>query len=464
MIPIFQSFSRLFSKRTFEHAKLLIAGAILTPGKRTVTSALRAMGKSGEIHFQNYHRVLNRDRWSPLEAASILLAWLVIVFAPDGTLVFGIDDTIERRRGAKIKKKGIYRDPVRSSDSHFVKASGLRWVSMDLLVEIPWAKRVWALPFLSVLAPSKRYHEERKIRHKTTVDWARQMIGLVRRWLPDREIVVTSDQGYASLKLLDRCRSLRVTAVTRLRPDAGLYDPTPVLAPGAKRDKPGRHSLKGARQPTLESRLTDPATEWRRAKVSDWYGEGERTVEVATGTAVWYHSPDPVVPIRWVLIRPVEGDGRKPFKPQALLCTDLEKTPEMILGWFVRRWSMEVTFEETRAHLGVETQRQWSDLAIERETPVLFGLFSLVTLWADALDRRGELRLRRDAWYRKEMPTFSDAMACVRRQLWNAQSEASHRDEFDLFTSGEFADIKNCSQLFSSGFVSRLIDTLCYAA
>ncbi len=472
MIPILQSFAPLFSKRVFEHVKLLVAGAILAPGQRTVTAVLRVMGKGGETHFQNYHRVLNRDHWSPLEAAAILLAGLLIVLVPTGTLLFGIDDTLERRRGAKIAPKGIYRDPVRSSQSQVVKASGLRWVVMDLLVEIPWAKRVWALPFLSVLAPSERYHQEQGRRHKTVIDWARQMITLVRRWCPDREIVMVSDQGYASLKLLDRCRALGVTAITRLRLDAGLYDPALTLPPGTKRDKPGPHPLKGERQPTLEARLNDPTTKWQRFTVTDWYGEGERTVEIATGTAVWYHSPDPVVPLRWVLIRPVEGDGRKAFKPQALLCTDPKATPEQVLERFVKRWAMEVTFEEVRVHLGVETQRQWNDLAIERTTPVLMGLFSLVTLWAHEHAHGGPLEIRQEAWYQKEVPTFSDALACVRRLLWQAQSdapldrssEAETEAQTELFTSRGNDNVKSSQATVSPAFVSRLIETLCYAA
>ena len=160
-MPLIVEFAPLFSKPVWEHAKVLLVGALLATGKRTVTACLRVMGKSQEIHFQNYHRVLNRARWSALAASQILLRLLVATFAPKGELIFGIDDTIERRRGEKIKAKGIYRDPVRSSHSHFVKASGLRWLCCMLLVKIPWAGAIWGLPFLTVLCPSERYHAER---------------------------------------------------------------------------------------------------------------------------------------------------------------------------------------------------------------------------------------------------------------------------------------------------------------
>ncbi len=184
-------FAPLFSNPVFKHAQVLLLGAILAPGKRTVTAALRIMGLSQEKNYHKYHRVLALAQWSPRKAAQRLMRHLLRVFAPDPDqpLVFGLDDTIERRRGKKIQAKGIYRDPVRSSKSHLVKTSGLRWLSMMLLVKISWAERVWALPFLTVLAPSERYHEEQGKRHKTLTDYARQMIFQVRRWLPEHKLI-----------------------------------------------------------------------------------------------------------------------------------------------------------------------------------------------------------------------------------------------------------------------------------
>src|SRR5437763_10268368 len=188
-VALMVAFAPLFSKPVFQHAQLLLMGAILAPTKRTVTQALRVMGKSQDRHFQNYHRVLNRGVWSALSASRILLGLLLAAFAPSGVLVMGLDDTIERRRGEHIKALGIYRDPVRSSHSHFVKASGLRWLSLMLLVEIPWAQRVRALPFLTVLAPSERFYLKKRRAHKKLTDWMRQTSLQVRRWLPKRDIV-----------------------------------------------------------------------------------------------------------------------------------------------------------------------------------------------------------------------------------------------------------------------------------
>src|SRR6266536_4020193 len=223
ILGVLRHFEGCFSARVWDWAQILVVGAMLAPGPRTVAAVLRVMGLSDEAQFQNYHRVLNRARWSSHALSRILLRLLVAAFVPpDAVVVVGMDDTIERRRGAKIAAKGIYRDPVRSSQRHFVKSSGLRWLSMHLLAEIPWAGRIWGLPFLTVLAPSERYHQERGRRHKTLPDWGRQMIRQLRRWLPDRTLVVVADSTYAVLELLaDAARLWQpVTVVTRLRLDA----------------------------------------------------------------------------------------------------------------------------------------------------------------------------------------------------------------------------------------------------
>jgi hypothetical protein len=408
---VLQPFAPAFGKRTWEWAKVLLVGAILAPGGRTVTAALRVMGLDQERHFQNYHRVLNRDRWSSRALSRILLGLLLRAFVPaDAPVVVGIDEHIERRRGAKIAAKGIYRDPVRTSREHFVKTSGLRWISLQLLAPIPWAQRVWGLPFLTVLAPSERYHQKRGKPHKTITDWGRQMLLQLRRWLPDRALVVVADSTYAVLDLLDRCRRLArpITVITRLRLDAALYDPAPPRTAGTK----GRPRRKGKRQPTLQARLGDPQTTWEALTVR-WYGGTRRTIEVATATAVWYHNGLPPVPIRWVLIRDPDGG----FDPQALLRTDPDLTAAQIVEWYVLRWQLDATFHEVRAHLGVETQRQWSDLAILRTTPALFALFSLVTLLAHQREQPTS-PARPTAWYHKPLPTFVDALALARRDLW----------------------------------------------
>ena len=418
------AFAPLFLHRSWRHAKVLLTGAILAPGGRTVTSILRITGLARERRFVNYHRVLNRAAWCPRAASRILLGLLVAAFAPSGPVVLGIDDTIERRRGKRIAAKGIYRDPVRSSHGHFVKASGLRWLSIMLLAPVPWAGRIWALPFLTALAPSERFCQARKRRHKKLTDWGRQLVLQARRWLPGRELVVVADSGFAALEFLAAASRCDVACITRLRLDAALYDPAPPRLPGTV----GRPRTKGKRLATLAARLADPATTWVRVTVPGWYGGGERVVEVSTSTAVWRHGGMPIVPIRWVLVRDPLGK----FDPQALLCTDPAQDPVQVLHWFVQRWQLEVTFREVRDHLGVETQRQWSDKAIARTTPCLLGLFSLVTLLGRQLTPHARRATDTSAWYRKQRPTFSDTLAAVRREFWREQGFVTSQHASDM--------------------------------
>jgi len=417
-------FAALFAQdRTWRHAQMLLLGALLTPGQRTVCAILRMVGLRWERHFVSYHRVLNRAVWHNRIGTRLLFDMLLAAFVPRGPVLLGVDDTIERRRGKRISAKGIYRDPVRSSKAFFVKTSGLRWLSLMLLVPIAWAGRVWALPFLTVLAPSERYCRDRGLRHKALTDWARQIALQARRWLPGRELVLLGDSSFAALELLAALVRHDLIGVTRLRLDAALYEPAPPRTPGTT----GRPRKKGARRPTLAQVLADPATVWHPVSITGWYGTPERRLEICSQTAVWFHSGRPPVPLRWVLVRDPEGQ----FDPQALLCTDPSREAVQIIRWFVQRWSVEVTFREARDHLGLETQRQWSDRAIARTTPCLLGLFSLTALLGSRLSTQTKRAVAAAAWYRKTQPTFADTLAAVRQEIWAAQGFSMSRIRSD---------------------------------
>jgi hypothetical protein len=414
-------FAPYFTAAVWRHVLVLVAASLLAPGRRTVTAALRVMGLDERPGFAVYHRVLSMGGWSSRAVAHRLLLLLVAVLVPKGPVVVGLDDTIERRWGAKIRARGISRDPVRSSHGHFVKASGLRWLCVMLLAPIAWAGCVWALPFLTVLAPSQPWSRQHRRRHKKLTDWARQVLLQTARWLPGRQVIAVGDSSFAAIELL-RAVGRHVCMISRLRLDAGLYEPAPPRPPGTR----GRPRVKGARLPSLPDRLTDPATSWRQVSVEGWSSQSTRQLDIASGIALW-HPPGMQVPIRWVLVRDPEGEK----EPQAFLCTNLDADPVDILRWFVRRWRVEPTFEEARRHLGLETQRQWSDLAILRTTPALLGLFSLVTLWAARLEAERGISPEWVRWYPKRTPTFSDALALVRRELWMSPTFASsphHRD------------------------------------
>jgi len=415
-------FADLFTRPTWSHVPLLLAGAILAPGRRTVTAALRILGRERDGDFCTFHRILNRAAWSSRAMARQLLLLLVNTFLPsDAPVVIGLDDTIERRWGPKISARGIYRDPVRSSKGHFVKASGLRWLSAMLLVRVRWADRIMALPFLTLLAPSKRFYAGKSRAPKTLLDWARQAALQIHRWLPNRYIVLVADSAFAAIEFLAAvCK--HVCVVTRLRLDANLFE-----FPPQKRKGRGRRPIKGKPHKKLSAILKDRNISWKRYRVSLWYGRTNRIVEIATGTAIWYRGGVPPVPIRWLLVRDPSGE----LHPQAFLATDLNAHPRDILAWFVSRWQVEVTFEEVRAHLGVETQRQWSDKAILRTTPALLALFSIVTLWTHDLAKSRALKPRTAVWYPKSVLTFSDAIAAVRREIWRHQISFMSRPRRD---------------------------------
>jgi hypothetical protein len=421
-----EGFADLFTRPTWSNVLLLVAGVVLAPGRRTVTAALRILGRDHDPGFCTFHRILNRAAWSSRAVAGRLLILLIKAFVPSGApVVIGIDDTIERRWGAKISARGIYRDPVRSSKGHFVKASGLRWLSAMLLVRVPWAGRIMALPFLTLLAPSKRFYAGKSRAPKTLLDWARQAALQIRRWLPDRSIVLVADSAFAAIEFLAAVRP-HVCVVTRLRLDANLFG-----FPPQKRKGRGRPPSKGKPLKKLSAVFKDRKVCWQRLRVGLWYGQTNRIVEITSGVALWYRGGVPPVPIRWLLVRDPTGE----FQPQAFLATDLNARPSDILAWFVSRWQVEVTFEETRTHLGVETQRQWSDKAILRTTPVLLGMFSIVTLWAHDLSKSRKLKPKTAAWYPKAVLTFSDAIAAVRREIWDHQisfMSRPHRDTIEI--------------------------------
>jgi hypothetical protein len=423
IITILAHFQPLFTAPTWQKAVTLLIGTLLARGRRTVTAALRQTGHQMDGHFSLFHQVLNRARWSSLQVSRQLLQVLVNSFVTaGGSVEIVIDETLERRWGRKISKRGHWRDSLLSSKERSVSSSGLRWVTMALIVTLPWTKRHWALPFLSVLATTPKVSEGLKRRHKTLARLAQQMVIVVRRWLPAVAIKVIGDGAYSVIELGLTCVKLHASLIAPLRLDARLFAPPPAPRP----HQMGRPPVVGKRLPKLTTVLHDPHTVWETLTVN-WYGGTQCKLEVSTGTALWYSTGTDPLPIRWVLTRDPAGKR----EPKAYFSTDQAQSAREIVEDFVKRWSLEVTYEESRAHLGVETQRQWSDLAIERSTPCLLGLYSLVVLLGHALHPDGKIPLQQAAWYPKTHATFSDVLATVRRHLWGGltfQTLASQPD------------------------------------
>jgi hypothetical protein len=406
-------FAAMFTQPSWLNAVALATGTLLCLNRRTVCAALRAVDGNSDKGFSRFHRFLSRAGWSGLQGAKILLGLLQEAFVPEGEpLVVAVDDSVERRRGGRIRDKGIWRDAVRSSRGFFVKVAGLRWLSLQVVVRPGFARRTWGLPFLTLLSGSEQADARRQRRHQTLPEKATWAMRLVTRWCPDRQLVVVGDGAYASLDLFWTLRQ-RVVCVARCRMDARFFNPPP----SRKRGQRGRPRAVGTRQLTPRTRAARKTTKWVRITVPGWRtknGKAEREIDVATSTALW-SAHGKTMAVRWVLTRDPAGHA----ETRVFVCSDPAQSALQILTWYAMRSAVEPTFQEARRHLGFETQRQWSDLAIHRTTPVLLGVFSLVTLWAaDLAARTGKLAVLGAAWYKKPDPTFADCLAAARRVLW----------------------------------------------
>jgi len=355
--------------------------------------------------------VRNRARWSPLAGSRQLLLLLVETVVPRGACVdLVIDETLERRWGSQISTRGQDRDRALSRKERSVSSPGLRWIVMSVVVNLPWTTQRWAWPFVCVLATTPEVRERLGKRHKTVGMWAHRMMRLVHRWLPDRGITLMGETASSVLERGWHAQAQHVTLITTGRLDAVLHEPPPERT----QQTSGRPRVVGQRVPVLEAVLQDAATVWQKLTL-DCYAHGERTLEICTGTALWSRSGYDPLSIRWVLTR--DPLGTRP--PQAIVSPDSALPAEEIITDCMKRWSLDVTCEESRAHGGIETQRHWSDLAIERSTPLLFGLSSLVTLLGQALSPDGRIPIAQAAWYPKRTATFRDVLALVRHHLWN---------------------------------------------
>lgn len=423
IISIINVFACEFNRRTWKKIQTLLIGAILCRGPRRITSILRVMNLGQERNFSKYHRVLNHASWNGIALSKILLGLLIKLIPESWPILVAVDETLERRKGKMIKAKGVYRDAVRSSQSHLVTSYGLKWECMTLIVPLPWCRRSWALPFLTVLSPSKKSNEAAGRRHKTSIDWTRQMVILISRWLNKAAWILVGDGAYACMALAQTCIDRNVTLLSRLRLDAQLFE-FPVHLP----KKLGRKPVKGKRI-ELRKLLEDPKQTWVSLNVN-WYGGIQKTLECLSFTCLWYHAGKPPVTLRIVLVKTPDGKN----SAETFFSTDIKLEPVQIINWFILRWNIEVTFSETRMHLGVETQRQWSDKAIHRTTPLLMALYSLLTLIALEMNKKKALVVAETtSWYDKKGElTFTDIILAVRRSLWATRFSKSENGEDSL--------------------------------
>lgn len=431
MLTVLSIFLPLFSTPTYRNFLFLFTAHTLCKGRRTVTELLKRMGLRNIKNFSRYHEFFSKAKWSPLRAAEILFIRLVSLAG--GEILISIDSTIERRKGPKIKGLGIQRDPVRSSRSRKVLVPGLNWLVCAIHIKFPWCNRTWALPFLSILMPpenplstSLNHHDLNKTKkHKTMTKWTCQVVILLRKWLgPNKKITIVADNAFATYVLANTCIDHGVELVSRMRTDARMFEFP------SKRNGRGRKNLVGKRLPTFKMMLEDPTMEWG-TKEFGWYGGERKKMEFLTGTCLWYGYGIRPVPITWILTREPGNSNTG----AVIFSTAVDLVAENIIESFVCRWQLEVTFEEVRRHLGMETQRQWSDSAIDKITPCILASFSIINLIAlESLAATGQnIPIQTSSWYKKTHVTFSDVLAYIRGEIMDKKYFPQFEKNTDLW-------------------------------
>lgn len=410
ILQVLKPFSKIFSnRRSWALANFLLVPLILAKGGRTICRLIRFAGLKGEKSFDKFHKLLNRAKWDMLKGSETLLQAILKGSSAQETVYIAVDEHLERRRGSKIKALGCYRDAVLSTNRRKVKSFGLKWMSVAVLRSFSWSKNIFALPFLTVLTRSQEGDRRVGKRHKSTTDWMCQIVKQVKKWLGNRRVVFVSDGGLNSVEMALTTLKCDMHWITRLSCNARLYDFPPVHAGR------GRPRVRGAQLEKPSVMLARDDLPWKKEFVR-WYGGVQKQIEYVTFTCIRYVDGFPPVPVRIVLLR----DPLNQFESVSLMgvSADMSLQGTEMIEQFVNRWNLEVTFRESREHLGIETQRQWSDKAIARTTPVLFSLYSLVLLMANNLNMQESIKPITAAWYKKNNVTFSDALTLVRKKLW----------------------------------------------
>lgn len=428
--PVLSPFSIAFTARTFQRVVLLFVGSVLARGRHTVAAALRVLGPLAGGHHSDYHRVLSRARWSMWPLGKVLCAMVLGLVPADQPAVCAVDDTTTQHKGKHVWGKGKHRDNCRSTRSHTVWVFGHKWVVLSIEVKFRFARRPWALPVLAALYRPPELSKEQGRRHKTPMELARGLMAVLLHWFPHRRFVLLGDGGFAGHELASFCHRhrRRLTLVSLCHPKANLFTLPPKHKPRTKgaKSKGGRPRVKGDKLPAPQD-VVAAAPDRKRAVVG-WYGGEKRRIEFVSGTGHWYKGGDGLVPIRWVFVHDLDGTHEDRY----FYSTDPSFSPSKIVTLYTARWSIEVTFEEVRFHLGFHTTRCWGEKSVLRAGPLLLGLFSVVCLVYHRHTRGKGTKPAASAWYAKADVTFADAIACVRRLLW-AQTVLEQVDQTGAF-------------------------------
>jgi Transposase DDE domain len=409
--------ARVFTRPTCRRFLLLMLGLIVTMGRRTVSRALAVMQPmlaENDGHWSDYHRIYSAARFSMWKLAAVLVRQVVALLPIDVAIVLLADDTVHGKAGQRVWAAGAHRDAVRSSRKKKHVKFGHKWLSLCVLVRLPGIDRPWALPILCGLCLSAKVAAKVKRRPKTAAQLARQLLIRLMRWMPDRRFILIGD--YQVVTHETACFAARhadrVTAIGRLRGDASFYaEPTRCRRPAGTR---GRHQKKGRKLPGPAQRSAQVQP---LAQEIQWYGNSRRTVKLVSEQTLWYNTHNAqAVAIRWV---GVLGDKAQGTNDAYFYSSDPTMPAARIIELYASRWNIEVTFEEARALLGLETTRHWCRQSVLRVTPLLLGLFTAVALlWARLPKCKRERCQSHTPCYAKQTLTFADALFAVRRELW----------------------------------------------
>jgi hypothetical protein len=418
IMALFASFRPELTMPTFENLGLLLRGALLAPGERTVTACVRSASPWMKKHVSAYENVLSRAKFDGKALARELFK-LIEGLIPEGAPInLIVDDSLVRRFGPYVACLGIHRDALRNSRGQGrILSLGHKWITLSVGVKLPFVAGWIALPVLSALYVPKEPPRRSKAwvggKHRTPARIAKLLTAIVAGWAPERRFRLTGDKAYASHDLADAMndkganpRLRHVALVSRLQDNAGLYAPAPDYSGR------GRRRVKGEKIASPGETASEPDARWETVEVA-WYGGGRKSVNLLSGTGLWYRCGTKATGIKWVMMK--DPEGRR--DDEIIFTTETGMLPSEIIETFVCRWSLEVTFEEVRRHLGLETLRNRTYSAVSRSVPLLLGLFSFIVVWFALTGQHAKVRPNSAPWYKKTVVTFSDMFDSAREDI-----------------------------------------------
>ena len=412
----FSEFSKVLTRPTYENLTVLLRGAVLASGHRTVTECLRSAWPWVNKHFSSYENVLRRSVMDESAMARILFNMILRLVPRESTLELVVDETLIRRYGPYVCGVSLHRDSLQSTRNYKRINPGNMWIVIAFAIKLPFMESVIALPILSVLyiSPKLGRHtrsgcEVRK--HRTPSELARLMILKIRRWAPDRRFRVIGDAWYATHDMADMLNEKsrmcpKGTLVSRFQWEARLH-----ADPGDYSGF-GRPRIIGERLPNPRQMASRVDANWTLEEIK-WYGGKSKKFMLLSDEGLWYRCSHMATWVRWVIVRDAEGNRQD----EIFFTTDKTLSPAEIVECYVQRWSIEVTFEEARCHLGIETLRNRSYNAIHRSVPMLLSLFSLIVVWFAQREQNKNKSTNEAPWYQKKYVTFGDMLKTTRQEI-----------------------------------------------